>query len=321
MAEHSAAPLGGSDPASSAARSGESLGAVLVFLSALTWSVGGVLARIAEVENPWVTVFWRTGTASLFLLAFMVWRDGPRGTLKLFAQMGWPGLAVGICFATASTAFVVALDYTTVANILLMQAGVPLIAALISFVLFREPVRLPTWIAIAAVIGGVGVMVSDSLSGAVSPVGDSLSMLIAFAIAIATVVTRRYADIRMTPAVFTGSALGWLAAVCVMHNAVPTLAVTPGQLGILILFGASLGLGMAFFTTGARMIPSAFAALIGTAEPILGPVWVWLFLGETPSPRTVIGGGIILAALIAYLVWQLSDQHRPQRARAVPPVN
>lgn len=304
----------------------EGLGALLVFLSALTWSFGGTLARFAAVDDPWVTVFWRTLTASLFLLAFLVWRDGLSGTLRLFRAMGLPGLAVGACFAIASTSFVVALQYTTVANILLMQAGVPLIAALFSFVLFREQVRLPTWAAIAAVILGVAVMVSDSLTGNVNPIGDGLALLIAVVFALATVITRRYSDIRMTPAAFAGAALAWVASVAVTQGLVSDalavkLTVSPAQLMILAAFGVSLGLGMVLFTTGARMIPSAFAALLGTAETVLGPFWVWLFLNETPSQRTVIGGGIILAALVAYLLWQMADQRRAQRMKIVPPAN
>src|SRR3546814_5556386 len=88
--------------------------------------------------------------------------------------MGLPGLAVALCFAIASTSFVVALQFTTVANILLMQAGVPLIAALVCRILFGEQLRVTTWLAIAVVISGVAVMVSDSLTGRVSPVGDGL---------------------------------------------------------------------------------------------------------------------------------------------------
>lgn len=296
-------------------------GATLVFLAALCWSFGGTLARIAEVESPWVTIFWRTLTGSLFLLIFMLWRDGFRGTVRLFDEMGWPGLAIGLCFATASTSFVVALEFTTVANILLMGAGVPLIAALISWVLFRERVGFATWIAIVAVIGGVAVMVSDSLTGKVNPIGDGLALLIAFSFATATVITRRYAETRMTPAVFCGAAMGWLASVAVTHGlinaslAVP-IRIDPMQLVILTAFGLTLGLGMAMFTTGARLIPSAFAALLGTAETILGPLWVWLFLDEVPSQRTLIGGGIILVSLVAYLAWQMIEHRKIKR---IPP--
>jgi len=101
----------------------ERRGVLLVFLSALSWSFGGAIARFLEVQDSWAIIFWRSLWASLFLLGFMLLRDGGRGTLRLFSGMGWPGIAVGLCFATASSSFVVALAYTTVANILLMQAG------------------------------------------------------------------------------------------------------------------------------------------------------------------------------------------------------
>src|SRR5690606_24293807 len=120
---------------------------------------------------------------------------------------GLPGLAVGVCFATASTCFVVALAYTTVANILLMQAGVPLLAALFGWMLLGEKVSFGTWIAIAAVILGVGIMVSESFGGAVSPMGDGLALLIATMFATATVITRRFSHVRMTPAVCLGAVL------------------------------------------------------------------------------------------------------------------
>jgi uncharacterized membrane protein len=185
----------------------ERTGFLLVFLSALMWSFGGTFARFIHTDDSWTVVFWRSVWAAAFLLCFMVWRDGWRGTLKLFRDMGLPGLAVAICFAVASTCFVVALSYTTVANILLMQAGVPLLAALFAWALFREKVSVATWVAIAAVIAGVAIMVSESLDGAVSPIGDGLALLIAVMFSIATVITRRFAHVRMTPATCLGTIL------------------------------------------------------------------------------------------------------------------
>ncbi|MPZ09369.1 MAG: EamA family transporter [Kiloniellaceae bacterium] len=295
------------------------LGAWLVFGSALVWSLGGIIARLAEIENPWTAVFWRSGTAALFLIAFMLVRDGRAGTVALFARMGFAGLAVAACFAIASTSFVLALQFTTVANVLLMQAGVPLLAALMSRILFGEQLRFMTWLAVAAVISGVAVMVSDSLTGKVSPIGDGLALLIAAAFATATVITRRYSSIRMTPAVCTGSAIGCAVALVVSLVTAGSVAVETWQLPVLGVFGVSLGLGMALFTQGARLIPSAFAALLGTGETILGPFWVWLFLGETPTPRTVIGGAIVLAAILAYLVWQIADNRKFRRL--APPIH
>lgn len=283
------------------------LGIFLVAAAALAWSFGGALGRVVTVEDSWTVIFWRSIWASIFLLCFMLYRNKLKGTYRMFRYMGLPGLAVALCFATASTSFIVALKYTTVANILLIQAGVPLIAALMAWIVFREKVSIPTWIAIAVVIVGVGVMVSESLSGEVSPIGDSLALLIAFCFATATVITRRYAHVRMTPAVCTGT----LIAAIVSASMASSFITSAYDTGVLFIFGAmNLGLGLALFVTGARLVPSPMAALIGTAEPMLGPLWVWLFLNETPSPLTLVGGGIILAALLAHLSWQMVNHRR-----------
>jgi len=284
-------------------------GALLVLGSATAWSFGGTIARYLSVTESWTIVFWRAFFASVFLLWFMLHRQGLRGTLQLFRAMGWAGVAVGACFALASTCFVVALSYTTVANILLIQAGVPLMAALMAFLLFGERVPLNTWVAIAAVITGVGIMVSESLGGAVSPIGDGLAVLIALAFSGATVITRRHAEVQMMPAVCTGT----LMATCVAAAMTPAFAVSPIDLGLLFMFGAfNLGLGMAFFVTGAPLLPSAIAALIGIAEPVLGPLWVWLIHNEIPSHRTLIGGAVVFFALLGHILWQL----RQSRAEA-----
>jgi len=286
---------------------GQGYGAVLVLGSAVVWSFGGTLARFLSIEDGWTVVFWRSLFAALFLLGFMLLRDGPRGTVRLFAGMGLAGIAVGACFATASTSFILALAYTTVANVVLIQAGVPLIAALMTWLLFRERISGQTWLAIAAVIGGVAIMVSESLGGRVSMVGDALAMLIAFVFAAATIITRRFAHVRMTPAVFLGTVIAGTVAAIQASG----FAVTGQELFVLIIFGAlNFGLGLALFVTGARLVPSALAALVGTAEPVLAPLWAAIFHGEIPGARTVLGGAIVLAALLLYLGAELWRQRR-----------
>ncbi len=280
-------------------------GALLVFGSAAVWSFGGAIARFLSVDDSWTVIFWRSVSAALFLLGFMLWREGWRGARQLFASMGLPGVCVALCFATASTAFVVALAHTTVANILLMQAGAPLFAALMAFVLFGERVPGATWLAIAAVICGVAIMVSDSIAGRVSPLGDGLALLISIAFAGATVLTRRYADVAMTPAVFTGTLIA-AAVAFALGGAAP---VGPADAALLFVFGAlNLGLGMALFVTGVRLLPAALAALIGTAEPVLGPLWMWLVHTEVPTGRTLAGGTLVILALLAHLGWQFRRQ-------------
>lgn len=287
-------------------------GAWLVFGAAAIWSFGGAIARFLEVTDSWTIIFWRSLCAAIFLLGFMFRRDGLRGTAGLFRDMGWAGVGVGMCFATASTSFIVALSHTTVANILLMQAGAPLFAALMMFLLFRERVGTGTWVAIAAVMSGITVMVSDSLDGSVSPIGDGLALLIALAFALATVLTRRHAHVRMMPAVCLGTLITLVAGFALAGN----LQVSAADAAWLFVFGAlNLALGMMFFVTGVRLLPAAVAALISTAEPVLGPIWVWLVHGEVPVGRTLLGGAIVIGALLAHLAWQM---RQPRQPRIVP---
>ncbi|MEI6574529.1 MAG: DMT family transporter [Alphaproteobacteria bacterium] len=283
------------------------LGMALVLGSALTWSFGGALARFITVPDPWTMIMWRSGFAAIFLIGVMLWRSGPEGALRNIIRMGLPGLGVALCFATASTSFVVGLQYTSVANILLVQAGGPLIAASLAYLLFRERVSRGTWIAIASVILGIAVMESESLDGAMSPIGGALAVLISLSFALATVITRHYSHVEMIPAVTLGVIIAGVNAF--FHAGDMSVTLMDGF--VLFLFGAvNLGGGLAIFIAGARLIPASIASLIGTAEPVLGPVWVWLIHGEVPSLRTIIGGAIVMGALIAHSLGQLMTRER-----------
>ena len=294
----------------SAAERDERAGFLFVFLAALCWSLGGVIARFIEADDPWTVVFWRSFWAAAFLLCFMLWRDGVRGTVGLFRGMGLPGLAVALCLTISTSFFVLALAHTTVANILLIQAGGPLMAALLSFLVLGVRVSGTTWAAIAAVIFGVGVMVSGSLGAGMSFVGDGLALAIMLAFSVATVLMRRFAHVRMTPATF----LGVIIAGALAATQAGTLAVSPVDMGFLFAFGAvNLGLALAFFAIGARLIAPAYTALLATFETLLGPVWVWLVHGEVPAARTVLGGAIIIAALMVHILLELRRLARSRR--------
>jgi drug/metabolite transporter (DMT)-like permease len=164
--------------------------------------------------------------------------------------------------------------------------------------------------AIAAVICGVAIMVSESLNGQVSPIGDGLALLIAVVFSIATVITRRFAHVRMTPA----TCLGTIIAATFAAFQASGFAASGSDMALLFVFGAvNLGLGLAFFATGARLIPAAFAALLGTFETILGPIWVWLIHSEIPSSRTILGGAVVFIALLVHIGLEFKRQSRPQK--------
>ncbi|MBW8282157.1 MAG: DMT family transporter [Rhizobium sp.] len=242
------------------------LGIALVLGSALAWSYGGAIQRFIGLTDGWAIVFWRCLFGGLFLLVFMLIRDGFAGTIRLFRAMGWPGLMVAAGFAAVSTCFVLAVSMTPVANVVLFMAAIPLFAALLARVVLGEPITAVTWGAIGAVIIGVAIMVSAAIAA----------------------------------------------------TQAGAFAVSAQDLALLFAFGAlNLGLGMAMYVTGARMIPSALAALLGTAEMILAPVWMVLLHQEVPSVRTMIGGGIVLAALFTYLIGHMQSDQRPR----VPPAS
>jgi drug/metabolite transporter (DMT)-like permease len=293
-------------------------GALLVFGAAATWSLGGTIVRFLEVTDSFTIIFWRSVFAALFLAGFLIWQLGLKAATQSVLAIRGPSVGVAAGFVVASISFVVALRYTTVANVLLMQAGTPLIAALMSYLLFGEKVSKATWLAIAAVIVGVAVMVRHSLTGEVSPLGDGLAFLITVAFACSTVIGRRYSNVSMVPAML----LGAVAAAAIASTQAQQFAVGSRDMGLLFAFGAlNLGLGMALFATGVRLLPSAITALLSTAEPVLGPIWMWWVHNEVPSATTLLGGSIVFGALLCHLIWQVVQSLQVEKGSAgvVPP--
>jgi drug/metabolite transporter (DMT)-like permease len=286
-------------------------GRLLVAAAAVCWSTGGLIARTVDTD-PWTTVFWRGVFCAAFLLAVTTLREG-RATLRVFARMGGTGLGMAVCFATASTCFIMALHRTSVANVLIIQSLSPFMAGLLGWAWMGEQVAPRTWGAMSVALLGSGIMVSRYVYAGptrASLGGDLLAFTVALAFATATVLLRRRRQVQMLPAAALAAAL---TSVVASAGARPR-AVDPGDLLLLAFFGAcQLGFGMILFTAGARRIPVAEASLIAVLESVLGPVWVWLALGENPGLPSLLGGTIVLAALASHTA---SDLHRERRARA-----
>ena len=278
-------------------------GMVLVASAAVAWSTGGLLSRLLESHDSWTTIFWRSASAFAFLLLFMAVRNG-RATPRLFRDMGWPGLLVGLFFAGASISLVVALSLTSVAKTLVIMSSTPLLAAIFGRVFLGEAIRPATYATIAAVICGIALMVSGSDEGG-SLIGDFFALLIAVTYAGAIVTSRRYQEVSMLPAACLGAAI----AMAVAFVFAAPLSVTAHDLPILFLFGAGqLGSGLALFVTGVRLIPAAHSALLAMLEPILGPIWVWLALGEKPAATVLIGGTIVILSVAAKTLTDLRQE-------------
>ena len=305
-AQSSAASQAASVPAGAYRR-----GLLLIALAAVLWSTGGLIVRSLDAADAWTTVFWRSVTAAGFLFLFLIGRDGLSAPFR-FVRMGWPGVIVGVCYAVASTALIIALNLTSVADVLVIMSSAPFLAAVLGRIVLGERVRLWSWLAILVCMAGIAIMVSDSY-GRGSLAGDLVALVIAFMQAIAVVTIRRHHNVQMTPAMGLATIL---AAAAVFPLARP-MSVTVHDMILLTVFGAGqLGLGLALFSYGAALVPAAQASLLNVLEPVLGPLWVWLVLAERPSDAALLGGAIVLAALTFNTIMDLIFT-RP-RAEAVP---
>jgi drug/metabolite transporter (DMT)-like permease len=233
----------------------------------------------------------RAIVAAVVLLAF-VWFSNRRNTVEAFTSIGRAELAVAGCTAVASASFIVALNHTTVANVLFMQAVAPIAAALIAWSALHESVSRRSAVAMVVALAGVALMVGGP--GNAPGVGLALSVLMTIAFALSVVITRHRRDISMGPAICLSQLLVLIAFA---PFAKPGTAGVRDLLLILTLGVGQMGLGLAFLTIGARLIPAAEVALITLLEVVLGPLWVWLALSERPSRATLLGGSVIIVAV------------------------
>jgi drug/metabolite transporter (DMT)-like permease len=284
-------------------------GQIYVALAALAWSSAGVLQRGLQV-NAATQVAVRAAFAGVALLAWVAVNERGR-VVEACRSVGRAGIAFAVCVAVASGAFIVALNHTTVAHVLFIQAMAPVLAALIAWVALGEPISARTGIAMAVAVTGVAIMVGGPGGG--SLLGDGLSITMALAFAISIVISRHRRDVSMGPA--TCLAQLFLVLVFLPFS---TPGAVPGDdlLALAALGAGQIGLGLAFLTVGARLIPAAQVALITLLEVVLGPLWVWLAVDERPTTATLIGGAVVVVAVVI----QALGSGPPRAAPAVGPV-
>ncbi|MFN7596860.1 MAG: DMT family transporter [Cereibacter sp.] len=271
-------------------------GVLLVVLAGLLWSFMGLAVRHIETAGTWAILFWRSAGMVPVLLAFIAWRSGGH-PLERLRRVGVAGVlgAFGLVFAFAGAIY--ALQATTVANAVFLFAASPFMAALLGWIILRDPVRPATWAAIAVAGVGMFVMVRDGLAGG-ETAGNLAALLSAFGFAAFTLTLRwgRLED--MMPSVVLGGLFSMAVAGVVLGVRAEVLAVPVKDIVISAAMGAGmLATGMALYTLGSRVVPAAELTLLSMVEVLLAPVWGWLALGETASAGTFLGGGILLVAI------------------------
>lgn len=266
-------------------------GALLVASAAVAWSSAGLIARWADTP-AWTTLFWRSAFAALFILAQIAVQE-PGGFAEQFRRMRWPGIVMAVAFATSMIAFINALSVTRVANVLVFHAASPFVAAILAWIWIKERPKPRTLAAIVASLIGVLVMVAGSTAPA-SLLGSLLATLMVVTFAVTIVLGRGNPGLPM-------GAVTLLAMGFTTLTALPfaEFRLSAGDFALLAAFGVGqMGVGSLLFTAGVKLLPAADVGLISVLETVLGPLWVWLLIGEAPDLWALLGGALVLAALV-----------------------
>ncbi len=216
-------------------------------------------------------------------------------------KLGFAGLWIAGLYALNAITFIFAVNLTLVANVLIILSTTPIIAALLSIFILKEDISRATWIAIIFGFFGVAIVVGNSIQAA-SVIGDIFSLITAFSLAVTFIIIRKYKTLNMIPATALGAAL---SAVISFPLADP-MSIQPNNWGPLFLLGLIvMPLSFGLITFGLRLLPAPEVALLMLLETVLGPLWVGIVINEIPHSRTLIGGGVIILAVLFQSLWRI----------------
>ena len=266
----------------------------MVLAATVLWSTAGLFVRLVELD-AWTILGWRSVFAALALLAIVALQQREANDTSV-----WPSLAVVPVAVISMGAYVVSLKLTTVANVMVVYATVPFVAAGLAYFALRERPALSAIVASAIALVGVIIMVG----GALSP-QDSAGVAVAFAMTLAMgaqiVLARRFPNMNMALINMFAAVACAVIGLAIAQSSIPSAR----DLFVLMLFGVSnTALAYYFVLRGARLVPSAETGLISSLDVVLGPLWVWLMFSENPGQRALAGGTIALAAVVGYLLSQ-----------------
>lgn len=277
-------------------RASHGQGMALVIAAGAIWSLNGLFIRLAGDAGTWQVLFYRS-IGMLPLLAYLILSGGNR-ILPAMAATGRAGLVAGFGLAIAFSGAIYSMQTTTIANAVFLFAAAPLITAALSRPVLGEPVRPVTWIAIAIAAAGIFVMVRSGLSAGAG-LGNLAALASAAGFSIFTLAMRSAHLSDMTPAILVGALAAIAVAAVTILLRGESFALSPRGWGVSLFMGAALICGgMILFNAGLRAVPASEAQLLSLIEVLLAPIWVWLLLGEEADADTLLGGAILLAALV-----------------------
>ena len=273
--------------------SGQKSGQLVILLTAVLWSSSGLFVKILD-WHPVVIASGRSYIAVIFLLILRFIFKTPKGTTKNEPISLWVG---AFAFSFTMLSYVIAIRLTTAANAILLQYSAPIWAAFLAWWLIKEKPRWEHWGALVFIIGGLALFFRDGL-GFGGFWGDLLSIASGMTYGLYTVLLRKIKDSNPRDIMLLGHAISAFVGIPFIILYPPTLNFS--SVAIIFYMGIiQIGLTSVLFVYGMKRVKAIQAMLITAIEPILNPVWVFLFVGEKPSLTALMGGSIILATVVA----------------------
>ena len=268
-------------------------GYILLLFGGFCLSWGGFIVRSFEQADVWQILFLRSlfFLPALTIFLFSIYK---KKTLTVIKDSGLPGLLAGFVMSLSFVAFVVAMSITTVANVVFIISTQTMFLAIFGYFYLKEKVSFIGFISISMAMSGIFIMVGDSISAG-SLFGNLVALAIPINFAIFVMIIRKNTKIDMVPAIFYSGIFSLIYGFFLIDS----FKFTNYDIFMGFLLGVpQLAFGFICITIGSRSTSSASVGLLMLMETLCGPLWVWLFLNEIPPFSVVLGGLIIIFAII-----------------------
>ncbi|MCP5074048.1 MAG: DMT family transporter [Rhodobacteraceae bacterium] len=276
--------------------------AILFILSGATcMSLAALLIRLIDQADGFQILTYRSISLAA-MIVFMACLRRRTGPWQFLRSLTASDCAIGCVLAMAFTTYVFALLNTSVASALFILTAAPVMAAILGWIWINERPSTTVWLTIAAAILGVTIMVMDGF-GSGRTLGNTFALFSALFFAIMLVMVRRTGQADVLGGTFLGGVISCLLAGGCGLTMGSGLAVSGYDLAVSLIMGAfTIGVGIGLVTWGTPFVPAAEVSVLVLLESVLSPFWVWLFLGEAISKNEMIGGAVVLAAVMLLAV-------------------
>ncbi len=268
-------------------------GPLLILTGGFCLSWGGLILRTFESASIWQILFYRSIFFLWVLIAFILLTYGKK-TFKKIKEAGVPGLIGGLFLSTNFVAYMYSMMETTVANVVFIISTQTVFLPIVAYIFLKEKISPRGYVAIMLAMIGVTLMIGDSL-GTGSLKGNLAALTIPINFSVLVLIIRKYPKVDMIPAIFFAGILSCLYGLLLLEN----FAISTKDIWLAFLLGVpQLAFGFIFITIGSRTTPAVMVGLLMLMESIFAPIWVWLFYNEIPPISVLIGGIIILSAVV-----------------------